>query len=111
MQRKDYNKSVDADLLTEIVATTNRSPLEFYVLPGDNSVTIGFPDDVAESVIDSIVAAHNQQIYIDKRNTRESNWQRDKDILKQWYLDPSTPLRQKALLRVIRRMYGEIVDD
>lgn len=111
MQRKEYNKTVGAELLDELTTATGRGPLEFQVLQEGGKTIVYFPDDIAESVIDAAVAAHNPQSYADKRASRESKLAQDKAILRQWYLDPTTPARQRALLRVLRYLYGEVVDD
>lgn len=111
MQEKEYDKAVDAAFLDELVKATGRSALDFYVLTRDGKTLVGFPEDVPVAIIDAAVAAHNAQGYTDKREAREARVEQDKAILRQWYLDPTTPARQKALLRMLRYLYGEVSDD
>lgn len=109
MQRKEYNKRGDAELLTELTAATGRGPLDFDVYAGDK-IIVKWPDDIPESVIDAVVAAHSAQGYSDQRATREARLAQDLLVLRNRYANTTVPW-EKSLLRVVRRLYGEVVDD
>ena len=108
-RRYQFNKVSEAALLDELIAAGFDASKVRVESDDTHTWVTARPEDYDR--IAGIVGAHDAQTYRDRDATRESRWQQDKQILRQWYLDPTTPARQKALLRVLRRLYGEVADD
>lgn len=113
MWRKTYPKDSSPALLDELKQATGFPYLLIDVGTKDGETIVTIYDDVDSAMaatIDATVAAHDAAVFNNKVSARETRFQQDLLVLRNRYNNTQVPW-EKSLLRVIRRLLGELVDD